>query len=108
MLLLDVFQTGAANTRRDMNYEFFLTFNSSDDASRVQDILTGLAYASKEHGGRLDLIGIGKAAMWTLYAKALAPVDVKLTADSSRLTFSDQDFLANLFVPGVQLIPVPK
>jgi dienelactone hydrolase len=108
VLLLDVFQTGAANTRRDMNYEFFLTFNSSDDANRVQDILTGLAYASKEHGGRLDLIGIGKAAMWTLYAKALAPVDVKLTADSSRLTFSDQDFLANLFVPGVQLIPVPK
>jgi dienelactone hydrolase len=108
VLLLDVFQTGAATAKRDPSKEFFLSFNASDDANRVQDILTALAFASKEHGGSPELVGIGKAAMWTLYAKALAPIDVPLNADTSQLTFSDQDFLTNLFVPGVQLIPVPK
>jgi dienelactone hydrolase len=108
VLLLDVFQTGAAVAKRDTSKEFFLTFNASDDANRVQDILTALAFASKEHGGAPELVGIGKAAMWTLYAKALAPIDVRLTADTTRFTFTDEEFLANLFVPGVQLIPVPK
>ncbi len=108
VLLLDVFQTGAAAAKRNAGQEFFLTFNASDDANRVQDILTGLAYATKEHGGTPELVGIGKAAMWTLYAKALAPVNVRLAADTTRLTFNDDEFLANLFVPGIQLIPAPQ
>jgi hypothetical protein len=107
-MLLDVFQTGAASAKRDAGQEFFLTFNASDDENRVQDILTALAFATKEHGGGVELVGLGKAAMWTVYAKALAPVDVRLTADTTGIRFSDQDFLANMFVPGIQLIPVPK
>jgi dienelactone hydrolase len=108
VLLLDVFQTGAATAKRDLSGQFFLTFNASDDANRVQDILTALAFVSREHGSGIEVIGIGKAAMWTLYARALAPLQIRLTGDTAQLSFNDSDFRANLFVPGVQLIPVPR
>jgi hypothetical protein len=43
MLLLDVYQTGAAAPKRSPNRSDHLVFHLSDDARRVQDILTGLA-----------------------------------------------------------------
>ncbi len=74
VLLLDAFQTGAAAAPRDRSHEFFLTFNRSDDAHRVQDILTGLAFLRARHGGKPELVGVGKAAVWSLFAAALAKV----------------------------------
>src|SRR5438874_2529614 len=44
VLLIDVFQTGTAVAPRDRSQRHFLTFNQSDDACRVQDILTALAW----------------------------------------------------------------
>jgi hypothetical protein len=40
VLLIDAFQTGSAAAPRDRSHKMFLTFNKSDDANRVQDILT--------------------------------------------------------------------
>ena len=42
---IDAFQTGAAVAPRDRQAAMFLTFNKSDDANRVQDILTALRCA---------------------------------------------------------------
>src|SRR5262249_37984391 len=39
VLLIEAFQTGAAVAIRDRSPRYFLTFNKSDDANRVQDIL---------------------------------------------------------------------
>ncbi len=107
VLLIDVFQTGAAVAPRDLSKLFISTFNPSDDAYRVQDILTALRFLDAQHAGPPALLAIGKAGAWARYAKAMAPIDVTLTADADSCPSSDEDFVKNLFVPGVQLVAEP-
>ena len=107
VLLIDVFQTGKAVAPRDLTKQFILTFNASDDANRVQDILTALRFLDAQHGGLPALLAIGKAGAWAHYAKAMAPIDVALSADAGSCPSSDEDFINELFVPGVQLFAEP-
>jgi len=107
MLLIDVFQTGRAKVERNLKGKFILTFNPSDDAYRVQDILTALEFLNNQHAGTPSLLALGKAGAWARYAKAMAPVEVALTAEPGSCPVSDEDFLRNLFVPGVQLVATP-
>jgi dienelactone hydrolase len=100
VLLIDAFQTGAAATAREKPEKFHLTFHRSDDANRVQDILTALAFLRKS--GEVELIGLGRAAVWALFAAAVAPQPVKLQADLGSFHGSDQDFIDHFFVPGIQ------
>jgi dienelactone hydrolase len=102
VLLIDAFQTGSAVAPPSGSRRQFLTFNKSDDANRVQDILTALAYLKSKQAGRIELIGLGKAAAWSLFAAAVAPLDLKLTADLSSFQGTDEDLIGQLFVPGIQ------
>ncbi len=102
VLAIDAFQTGSAAAPRDRSHRHFLTFNQSDDANRVQDILTALKFLSGKYPGRIDLTCTGKAAVWCLFAAAVAPVDLKLTADLGSFTGTDQNFIDQFFVPGIQ------
>jgi dienelactone hydrolase len=104
VLLIDVFQTGRAVAARDLSKQFFLTFNASDDANRVQDILTALRFLEAQHA---TILAIGRAGAWARYAKAMAPIDVRLDADAGACPSSDQDFEKHLFVPGLQLVAEP-
>jgi dienelactone hydrolase len=88
--------------KRDQSLEHFLTFNRSDDANRVQDILTALAFLQSRYKGKIELQGIGKAGVWCLFAAAVAPADLKLTVDLKGFSGSDEDFLKQFFVPGIQ------
>jgi dienelactone hydrolase len=99
VLMIDAFQTGAAVAPRDRSGKFFTTFNKTDDANRVQDILTALAWIKKPD---TSLVGIGKAAVWCLFAAAVAPQTVPLKADLGSFGGSDQDYLDRFFVPGIQ------
>jgi hypothetical protein len=99
VLLIDAFQTGSAVAPRNRSVKNFLTFNKSDDANRVQDILTALAWLNTP---KASLIGLGKAAPWTLFAAAVAGQQVDLQADLAGFTGSDRDFVDNFFVPGIQ------
>lgn len=101
-LLLTAFQTGDSVAPRDRSEKFFLTFNKSDDAERVQDILTALAYLSEKGVQRPHLIGVGKAAVWCRFAAAVAPIPVQLDAPLGDFTGTDQDFIDKFFVPGIQ------
>jgi len=107
VLLIDVFQTGKAVTPRDLTKLFFLTFNASDDANRVQDILTALRFLETQHTGTPALLAIGKAGAWARYAKAMAPIEVALSADAGSCPSSDEEFVNELFVPGVQPLAQP-
>jgi hypothetical protein len=102
VLLIDVFQTGSAVAPRKPHPEFFLTFNKSDDANRVQDILTALRFLNGRAPGPIELVGVGKAAVWTLFAGAVAPVRVKLSGSVGDFRGSDDDFVNRFFVPGIQ------
>jgi dienelactone hydrolase len=79
--------------------KMFLTFNRSDDANRVQDILTALAWVNKPN---VELTCTAEYAQYCLFAAAVSHQPVKLKADLSSFTGSDQDFLDHFFVPGIQ------
>ncbi|HEY1493490.1 MAG TPA: hypothetical protein VGF49_03070 [Candidatus Solibacter sp.] len=95
---IDAFQTGAAMAPRNRDAKMFLTFNRSDDANRVQDILTVLRGLDSD----VELVGVGKAAVWCQFAAALARRPVELKADLGGFTGADQEYLDGFFVPGIQ------
>lgn len=96
---IDAFQTGAAVAPRDREAKMFLTFNRSDDANRVQDILTVLRWLDVPD---VELVGVGKAALWCQFAAAVSRQRVSLKADVSNFTGTDQEFVDLFFVPGIQ------
>jgi dienelactone hydrolase len=95
---IDAFQTGSAVAPRNRDAKMFLTFNRSDDANRVQDILTVLRALDSD----VELVGTGKAAVWCQFAAALARRPVTLKADLGSFTGTDQDYVDRFFVPGIQ------
>jgi dienelactone hydrolase len=99
VLLIDAFQTGSAVAPRNRDVKMFLTFNKSDDANRVQDILTALAWLNVP---RTKLVGLGKAAIWCTFAAAVAKQPVELQADLGSFTGTDQQFVDSFFVPDIQ------
>lgn len=102
VLAIDAFQTGSAQAPRDRDQVYFLTFNKSDDANRVQDILTALRFLGDKGSGTIQLVGLGKAGIWTLFAAAAAPIDLNLSADIDGFHGTDEEFLDTFFVPGIQ------
>lgn len=102
VLLLDVFETSTKLARGDKSRRDFLTYNRSDDANRVQDILTGLKFLSSQRRGRIELIGLQRAAVWCLFAASISPLDLNLQASVEGFQGRDEDFLTDFFVPGIQ------
>ena len=103
VLAIDAFQTGRAIAPRDRSHQHFYTFNLSDDACRVQDILTALAWLRSQGYKDLELAGSGDAAVWALFAAALAPSHaVRLLTGPGSFQGSDQEFLDRFFIPGIQ------
>jgi hypothetical protein len=102
VLLIDAFQTGSAVAPRDRSHQFFLTFNRSDDANRVQDIVTALSFLRQQGQQDITLVGLDKAAVWAQFAAAVSAVPLKLEADLGSFRGEDQDFIDGFFVPGIQ------
>jgi hypothetical protein len=102
VLLIDCFQTGSAVAPRNRSHQFFTTFNRTDDANRVQDILTALAFLTSRKGGAVELYGTGEASIWCLFADAVAPIDLALHADTGWFRGSDADYLHSFSVPGIE------
>lgn len=110
VLLIDVFQTGGAMTERDIagagrNAErYYHVFNRSDDANRVQDILTAAAHLRQRSGSdAVNLVGVGKAGLWALLAAALDPGIQSVIADLDQFDATDDSaYVADLFIPGLR------
>jgi dienelactone hydrolase len=102
LLKIDAFQTGAAVAPRQEAKRHHLTFNRSVDAQRVQDILTALRFLERQGARQIRLVGAGRAAVWALFAAAVAPVRVKLEINLGNFTGVDADFERDFFVPGIQ------
>ena len=124
ILLLDVFQTGAAKAPRngDVAAGFtpelagdaddearadaaaggpkFLTFNVPIDAARVQDIVTAVVYSSRS-GGAVDVFAQGDAAVWSIFAAAVSPIPVSLHLENVPRLASNADYLQHFNVPGI-------
>jgi dienelactone hydrolase len=102
VLLIDAFQTGSAVAPRDRSHPYFLTFNRSDDANRVQDILTAMEFLKQSGHSDISLVGIDKAAVWATFAAAVAKTPVHLDAKLEDFNGTDEDFIKKFFVPGIQ------
>ncbi len=97
VLLLDAFQATRAKT-----LSHFIAFNPTDDACRVQDILTALAWLHSNGSTAPELIGYQKAAVWATFAAAVAPVNLRLDANLGSFKGTDDNFAVSFFVPGIQ------
>lgn len=124
ILLLDVFQSGAAKSPRPgdpsvqplpnlpvdadeeqladdaAGYPKFLTFNVSVDAARVQDIVTALSYASKSRQ-RVDVFARGDAGVWATFAAAVSDLPADLHVENLPALTSDDDYLLHFNVAGI-------
>jgi hypothetical protein len=125
LLLLDVFQTGAAKAPRDREDHptivpenapdetaierqadatgggpKFLTYNVSDDAARVQDIVTAIAYAHKT-SAHIEIYAHGDAAIWATFAAAVSATPVTLHLEDAPQLSTDDDYLTHFDVPGI-------
>ncbi len=102
VLMIDAFQTGSAVAPRDRSHRHFLCFNQTDDANRLQDILTALRWLAQKHSGPVELVGLGKARIWCLFAAAAAPIDVRPASGPGEFGGTDREFIEQFFVPGIQ------
>ena len=124
ILLLDAFQTGKAKAPRNGDFASgfrpksaadtddeeladvaaggpkFLTFNTSVDAARVQDLVTGILYV-KQSGGDVDLFASGDAAVWATFAAAVSPVPVSLHLENVPALATNADYIQHFNVPGI-------
>ena len=110
LLLIDAFQTGEAVAKRDIaaagdNAEkYFRVFNRTDDANRVQDILTALAFLRRKTGSAtVNLIGAGRAGLWVALAAALSEGSLRVVADLDGFDVSDDAaYVERLSIPGLR------
>lgn len=110
LLAVDAFQTGAAVAARDIAgagrsaEKYFRVFNRTDDANRVQDALTALAFLRKETGSEtVNLVGAGRAGLWAALAAALDEGALQIAADLDGFDFSnDAEYVEKLSIPGLR------
>jgi dienelactone hydrolase len=102
VLMIDAFQTGVAAEPRKTDVPHYLAFNRTDDAYRVQDILTAWYWLEKKTGGPVGIVAEGAAAVWATFAASVANRPVRLNAPLGEFRGTDQDFERAFFVPGIQ------
>ena len=92
------------NRQIPSNIKFFTTYNRTDEANRVQDILTATSYLrSQFKGAGISLIGAGQSGLLALLARALAPRFDKTVIDVSKFDIAnDQEFIRLLPIPGIR------
>ena len=93
---------GSAKAPRDTSLKHFFAFNLTASANRVQDVLTALAFLHQRHPGKPELLGLSDAGLWSLYAAAVAPIEVTLNARLSDFAGTDAEYIDRFFVPGLR------
>jgi dienelactone hydrolase len=101
---IDAFQTGTAVAPRDASNRAFVNFNQTNDANRVQDILTALEYLrSRSKAQTVNLVGLEVAGLWSYFARAMAGEGVNLAADLVQFAAdTDSEYVDKLFIPGLR------
>jgi dienelactone hydrolase len=104
VVAIDAFQTGIAKAPRNTGGSGFTWFNQTDDANRVQDILTALAYLQNRTGAQsVNLIGMEIAGVWSYFARSLAGPGVNLAADLAGFRVeADQEYIDRFYIPGLR------
>ncbi len=104
LLAINPFRPGRERESQQRFDKYFLSYNRTDEAEQVQDILTALTFLRSHNKGKPEVIGIGKMGVPGLFAAAVAPVEVSLISDLQGFSGSDEDFEQRFFVPGIQRV----
>lgn len=94
-------QNGSSEKTR---YNFISTYNRLNDAQRVQDVLTAIAYLNKIKGAaRLNVIGLKEGGLYTLLARGFATGIDQMVIDATQFNNNnDDEFLKRLAIPGLR------
>ena len=110
VLGIDPFLTGTQSTAdgkmiRDTSDRYFTTYNRTDAALRVQDIVTALTYLKSQIAvSNLNLIGLGEAGLWCLLAAGFADV-ARTVVDANQFdNDNDEAYLQNLPIPSIRRV----
>jgi len=108
VMAIDPFLIGEYNSpferaRRERKGNYFSTFNPTDDAVRVQDVLTSIVYLKGRRDVRsLHVLGLGDAGIWCLLAAGLAKDLGRVATDLAGFdTASEDEWQQRAFVPGI-------
>jgi dienelactone hydrolase len=82
-------------------YRYFTTYNRSDAANQVQDILTAMAFL-KGKTSRLSIVAIGRAGGLALLARGLTNIDAMIADADAFDSTNDGEFLARWPIPGIR------
>ncbi len=104
VLWIDAWGTGEAKGSRDTKANHFYTFHRTDAQNRVQDILTAVAWLRGLYREPVEIVGIGEAAVWAVFAAAADGGALRLRADAADFDGSDEAFERRFFVPGIQRV----
>ena len=109
VMAIDPFLLGEYNSpfepaRRERKGGYFTTFNPTDHALRVQDVLTSLVYLENRRDiDKVNLVGLENAGVWCLLARCLAENVARAAVDLAGFDPSDDDQWRNrVFVPGIR------
>lgn len=101
----DLYQTGTAKAPVTERHQHHVTFNLSDDAQRVQDLLTTVAYAKAQGATRIRILGHQQASAWAILAAAMSNGSALVEAPpfSAHPEWGYDEWLAeHCFIPGLQ------
>ncbi|MCW5966027.1 MAG: acetylxylan esterase [Bryobacterales bacterium] len=101
----EIYQTGAAKAAVTERHLHHTTFNWSDDAQRVQDLLTTVAYAKAQGAMRIRILGSQQGNAWAILAAAMSKGSAIVEAPpfSAHPEWGHDEWLAeHCFIPGLQ------
>ena len=107
---IDAFQTGRAREERDeseindQRRRYMTTFNRTDTANRIQDVLTAIAFFRQRlETSHINLLCPGEAGAWCFFARALAGEGIRLIADLGAFqSYDDAEIEKKLFIPHIR------
>jgi dienelactone hydrolase len=104
VLMLDLFEPNPNRSRKSKYDDYFLSYNRTEHAERIQDVLTAISFVKANAKGTPELIGVGAAGLPVLFAAAVAPVRTALLVDLNGFAGWDDDFEEQFFIPGIQRV----
>jgi hypothetical protein len=104
---------GNQQSQAASKYKFYTTYNRTDVANQVQDILTVMAFFghgvrgdAQDGGGKpggFSIVALDRAGAWALLARGLAPQIDRMLIDAAGFdNTSDEEFLNWLPIPGIR------
>jgi len=91
-----------AGAEQDLWKDFYSCYNRTPLGDRVQAVVDALATLAADSKS-IDVVGLGQAGIWALFARSLSDVQGTTIVDCGKLdTRDDAQFIPALYAPGIR------